>query len=140
MGYMNCAHPHELVEHAVLGGGQQSQSRCLLVERPGLQGKPHPAFGLELQLPALTRMNLGPPERAPSLAVVITSSSPFVLPSSGVGYHLQRACKGLVKGSASSKAVGHQQQPLRVDLLRRRVPPAAHDERFQVRGLASVEM
>ena len=33
-------------------------------------------------------MNLGPPDSAPSLAVDTTSSSPLLLPSSGVGYHL----------------------------------------------------
>lgn len=36
-------------------------------------------------------MNLGPPDSAPSLAVDTTSSSPLLLPSSGVGYHLRGA-------------------------------------------------
>lgn len=57
---------------------------------------------------ALTRMNLGPPERAPSLAVVTTSSRPLLLPSSAVGYHLRQQ-QDAGSGLGDSAAWAHKQ-------------------------------
>jgi hypothetical protein len=51
-------------------------------------------------------MNLGPPDSAPSLAVDTTSSSPLLLPSSGVGYHLRGpGAAKVLRGAAAAVGV-----------------------------------